>query len=335
MKPKNMGRYAVLAIPVIGLVACSSSNVSETFTGAINPGNGLPFGKAGRILNASQTNAFRGVFVDEAFNATIAEASWVNTTGTSTAASGVFKIVSETVIEMTRGSDTWTFRNQGPDPADPQQDLWLAEAGMDSNPTTLTAVFGQGAAEDASTPATELQSIFFGEIQTPPASVTGITNLGSDLFVISGFETRPAEIAALSASASYSGDAQILARTASDDTAAPILDGSFDIGIDFAASNNPVSGTITGDADAKFGGGSVILTLQNGGAVQSGDNSFTTGFAKTGGTNTAITGFSNTNINGTLYGEDAAEIGFLISGDAAVTGTGTVATTGFGRGTKQ
>jgi len=335
MKTERIGRYAMLAIPVVGLMACSSSNETVEFTGAINPGNGLPFGQEGRVLNASTSNAFRGAFVNKPFTAATAEASWTNATSTSSGGDATVTIVSATEIRMTRGGDTWTFRNQGLDPTDPTRDFWLAESGTDSNPTTLTGIFGQGAPEDASTPATELQSIFFGEIQTPSSSITGVTDQGSDIFLISGFETRPSEITALNASISYSGDAQILARTGSDDTAGSLLNGTFDIDINFAAGNNPVSGSINGTADAKFGGGTVDLTLQNGGTVQSGDNSFTTGFARSGGTNTAITGFSNTAINGTLYGQDAAEVGLLISGDATVTGTGTVATTGFGRGTKQ
>jgi len=335
MKTERIGRCAMLAIPLVGLMACSSSNETVEFTGAVNPGNGLPFGQAGRVLNASASNAFRGAFLGKPFTAAIAEASWNNATSSSSGGDATVTIVSETEIQMTRGGDTWTFRNQGADPTDPSRDFWLAESGADNNPSSLTAIFGQGAAEDASTPATELQSIFFGEVQTPASSITGITDQGSDIFLISGFETRPSEITALNASVSYSGEAQILARTGSDDTAGSVLDGTFDIGIDFALGSNPVSGSISGTADAKFGGGTIDLTLQNGGTVQSGDNSFSTGFTRSGGTNTTITGFSNTTVNGTLYGQDASEIGLLISGDAAVTGTGTVATTGFGRGNKQ
>lgn len=328
MNLKRIGKCAVLAAPVVGLVACSSSETTTTFTGPVNQGNGLPFAQNGLILNAGSVQG-------REFEASTTTATYTTTGSSSSSGTADFTIISNTVIRMANANGTWTFRNQGPDPLDQNRDLWLADASAGDGPTTLNAIFGQGVEENASTTATELQSIFFGEIRTPPSLITGNVDTAVDTFAIGGFETIPSEITALSAAANYQGDAQILARTGpTDSTAGNVLNGSFDIDIDFAA-GNAVSGTVTGTTDAEFGGGDITVTLNNGGAIANGGNTFSTGFAKTGGSNTSITGFSNTNIRGTLYGEDAAEIGILLTGDATITGTGTVATTGFGQGSKQ
>ncbi len=332
MKLKRISKYAALAAPVIGLVACSGSEVTHQFTGPINPGNGLPFAQDGLILNIANAPAI----LDREFEANAADATWSGTSSSSASGTASFTILSNTVIQMTRGGDTWTFRNQGPDPLDPDRDLWLSDATDGDGPTTLNAIFGQGSAENAATTATELQSIFFGEIRTPPSIQTGVTDFASDTFAISGFETIPSEVAALTASANYQGEAQLVARTGPNDaTAGQLLDGTFDIDIDFAAANRPVSGTISGDTDAEFGNGDIVLTLDPGGTIVDEENTFSTSFSKTGGSNTAITGFSGTTITGTLYGADAKEVGLLITGNATISGTGTVVTTGFGRGNKQ
>ena len=330
MSTLRRGRYALMAAPVIGLVACSSSDTTQSLTGPFDD-NGLPFAQDGLILNVTLTPAI----ADRPFTANTADAEWTTTGNTSTSGTASFTIVSTTVIEMTRGGDTWTFRNQGPSASDPDVDLWLADESAGDGPTTLEAIFGQGAAESATTIETELQSIFFGEIKTPPPLATGVTDFSSDTFAISGFETIPTEIEALDAAANYQGEAQLVGRSSVTDAAAgKLLDGTFDITIDYAGGNT-VSGTLTGGSDAEFGGGSLELTLGAGGAVAAGENTFATTFSKTGGTNTDITGFSDTSLRGTLYGQDAKEIGLLMSGDATITGTGTIPTTGFGQGSKQ
>ena len=314
---KPLLKTAALA-PVLGLAACGGSSTETTLIGPFSPNNGLPFATVN-----NQTVAVATVSGTE-FSAGTTTAGWQNATGTSSTGSVEFTIINANTIQMKQGADTWTFRNQGGSPVE----VWLADSAAGDGPTTLSAVFGQG-----STAPGGLRSIFFGSISSPP-QVAGAITFTSDIYAVSGFETNPAEVDALSATANYQGPAQIVARTgASDTTAGDILEGTLDINIDFAGSN-AVTGTLNGNTDAEFGGGTLDLTLAPT-TIASGDNNFSTTFSKTGGTNTQITGFTNTDVSGTLYGVDAAELGVVIKGDAAVTGTGTLPTAGFGLGQKQ
>lgn len=320
MRLTRTGKYAVLAFPVAALMACSSSETTQTFTGAINPGNGLPFAQSGLILNASTIQ-------DRPFEANTSEASWNTTTSSSRNNAANFTVVSTEEIRMVRGGQTWTFRNQG-SPGSGQPDLWLADASQGDGPVTLSAIFGQGSASSS------FQSIFFGEIRSLTAAQAGVTDSATDIFAISGFETDPSELGALSAAARYEGTVEMLARTGPGDaTSGNILDGTFTIDVDFGAGPDAVSGSMTGDVDAEFGGDTLTLTL-DGGTLAENENSFSSGFRRTGGGNTDITGFTGEAVRGTLYGEDGKEIGLLISGTATVSGS-ELATTGFGRGNKQ
>lgn len=312
----------VAILPLIGLTACGGGSTTEN-TPVIPDDTSstflaLPFATVGQQTVSVAT------LTGQTFSAKSTTAGWVNGDASSNSGSLDFTIVDANTIQMTQGSATWTFRNQGGSPVE----AWVADSAAGDGPSTLTAVFGQGSSVPSG-----LQSIFFGSL-TVPVQQAGSTTFAFDVSVIGGFETNPTEVAALSATANYQGLAQILTRTGSTlaaDTGS-ILDGTFDIDVDFGGSN-AVSGTLTGTADADFGGGTVEMTLA-GTSIAAGENDFSTSLSVTGGTNTAITAFNNSTLQGTLYGVDAAEMGILVEGDAVVSGS-TLPAAGFGLGQKQ
>lgn len=183
---------------------------------------------------------------------------------------------------------------------------------------TFSAVFGRAGS------GTTLQSIFFGYVDQSDTAADAY----SDTFMVSGFETDPAEVGALTTTATYTGAAVMYARATSgtaDAARQAVLSDTAGLAMTVNFQTGAVGGTISGATDAALGGGTTTLDLT--GAVTAGTSTFSGTFDEAAGSTVA---FSSGQFAGTFYGEDAEEAGGTFSGAIPAQGAIPEATAGSG-----
>ena len=123
-----------------------------------------------------------------------------------------------------------------------------------SSDNNFEAILGRSAT------GTALSSVFFAQVDQTAAGFGDF----SDRFIVTGLTTRPSEVAALTASATYTGSVIMQTRVVNGATiGSPVdiiaSDSGLSLNVDF--SSGAVSGTLSGSTDAALGGGTTTLTL--------------------------------------------------------------------------
>jgi len=325
MKFSNPRTLSVLVLST-ALAACGGSSTTTTLVGTLQP-NGLPFA----TNQVVRTTTLVGANIKADDSRVAFTSGTILSSGNSDLS---FEVVNASTIILTSGSNTWRLENQGSNPNSPSSaDVWIAQRNVNGNPSNLSATFGQTELDNNGNPvAGSLQSIFFGNIQELPNIATPGSGLSGNSFAISGFETNPDEIAPLTATATYTGDAVITSDRTSSGNPLLLMDGgTMNVNVNYGGSDT-VSGTLSGTASG-FGGGNLVVDLTPT-DIASGSNSFSTSFSRSSASTSAgVTGMSGT-LTGTLYGADAAEMGLLLNGTAQ-TSSGNVDAAGYGLGIKQ
>lgn len=275
-----MCKFAAFGAVGILLAGCGGGSVSFT------PGpNGLPVAAAGLTANQAKFQELAGTKITTTGSRasyTLSGGSFSNTQG-SVAAEVTYN--ANNTITLKLGADTFT----------------LASSGTVFTDGTVTLVPGfSGAGADANS------IYFFGISESNPGA-----GAFSETFLVTGFETPAADVAARTASQSYSGSASIVTQetAGSSITSRTVLDddnGAMALTVNFGAVTPTVTGTISGALESDVGTGSVNLNLTgtvsgagiSGSIAQTGANATATGLT-----------VSNGSFSGGFFGPGAEDIG--------------------------
>lgn len=302
MTTPKLGRAGLLAATA-ALAACGGGSKTVLSPGA----NGLPYSVAGLSADAvTMASTYAGI----AFTGDSGSAAWQDNGGVTAIAAGTGeKNVSITVIDgsnidVNTGSGTVRMVRQigTTSVGGITGDLWQNASG------SLQGIFAL--AGDAGNPTT-INSIFFGYIAQ--AEVTGPVTDYSDTFIMSGFETTPGQVTAALPTATYTGPAGFYMRQADGTvgTRLRLIENPSGTNVTANFGTGAVTGTISGlagGADNALGTGQVVLTV-NGTITGNGFDNAITGFTS----NAALTLNGAQNIRGNFYGQNAAEMGGVIS----------------------
>lgn len=307
----RIGTGVLLATAAL-VSACGSSTKT-----VIAPGpNGLPYARAG--LNAdfnTMTNTYKGV----QFKAKASDAISVGTTSFTNSRSVQSQDVNVTILDATRIQVTTPHLGTKVlyyDAANSTATTAVFDNVSGSGTGPITGTFGLASA------STSLKSIFFGYINETANGANF-----SDTFIVSGFETDPSQVSALSiASASYSGPARMTATKTDNATVTNQVDlldsaaggAGMNLNVNFSANSNQVTGTISGATDSAIGGGTMTLTLAP--ATITG-NEFSTTFTSGQTGNSSTINLSNSQLTGVFYGANAKEVGGTLSARVDVSST--------------
>lgn len=278
--------------------------------------NGLPYGQAGLTADAATMST---TYADVTFSGKLSRSLFTeDTTGptvtnAATGANGTAQITVRdgNTIDLTFGGTTVRFTRQSNQTLPFGQgtgDLWTDSGG------TISAIFGLSG---SSVSPTVLNSVFFGfvdQTQTPSAAPNV---LYSDSFFVSGFETNPNQINAGTgsalATATYTGPAWLFMRRANSsqvDAQQAVLESSTGMNLTANFGSTALTGTLSGPTDAALGTGTMILDVT--GTISG--NGFTGTFVENGAsTSTLSITPGSTELSGTFFGANAAEIGGVFS----------------------
>ena len=306
------------------VAACGGGSKS-----VLSPGpNGLPYSVAGLTADVgTMTTTYSGL----QFRGDVGTVAWVeNNPGCATppaclqsAGTGnrtaTIRIIDNATIQV----DGVTFNRQAGTPANVAGfagDEWQNASG------SVKGIFAL--AGDAGNP-TALNSVFFGYLETNETS-GGVTTY-SDTFIISGFETNPSEVTATQPRATYTGPAALYLHQADAGVAARVALIENPLGTSLIADFGlgTLTGTVSGlvgGADNVMGTGQVILNV-NTAITGDGFSDQSTGFTSGSG---AITLTNTQSIDGSFYGQNASEIGGVITTGIAAGGPVTNATAASG-----
>ena len=319
-----IGYRATLLAATTLVAACGGGSKS-----VLNPGaNGLPYAVAGLSADVNtMTTTYSGV----AFTGDGGSAVWQDNSGTVSAVStGVgdknitITIINSSTIDVNTGSGNVRFTRQAGTPTNVggfSGDLWRNTSG------SLQGIFAL--AGDAGAPTT-LNSIFFGYIEQNEAAGGGVTDY-SDTFIVSGFETLPSEVTATLPTATYTGPAALYLRQTTVGGIAnkvALIENSSGTNLTANFGAGTLTGTLSGTTDTALGNEPIVLTL-TGATITPGNNSFSGGFTESGANTITLNGLQQ--ISGNFYGQNAAEIGGIISTGVAAGGpvTGATVASGF------
>ncbi len=302
---------AGISLGVVWLLsACGGGGVS-----VLDPGpNGLPYAQGtistAELLTTYLNFNFNGKAADNVHTPVPGPGTYTNSSSSTGGPQSIgIKVVSNTRIDLTIGGTTVTLTDQGD-----TLPGGLGGTVFSNTDKSIKALFGRAG------DGTSLQSILFGYVSQSPGVPFGAAF--SDTFVVSGFETDPTEVAALTdTSATYTGLTFMQTRETAGNliTEKSVIANSSGLSLTVNFLTDTVTGTLSGTGDY----GATTLTLNP--ATISG-NAFQGTFT---GTNADGVGFSNTQINGTFFGQDAAEVGGTFSSELS---GGTLPETTYGSG---